>query len=279
MDLDLSKDMFEGIPESKDESRIRVEIYKNKNLIFSENFDYDEITIGRKSVNNNPDIDLIPFDTDRVLSRQTLVINKENEEYYLKNTSKQKIYVNKEKIEPQERTSMRTINRVILPNKIGMKIIVLSENEEKMPEETNLNKKSIKGEMILFDTNALIEHLDLLDEIKNNEIIMPAMVLEELDHLSHRNKVQEQARRALKKSINMIASNKIKEPVLSKLSIMPEEYQDSRSNDNLILAIAYEHQDKKKVNLITSDNYLIQKAKTLGIKAYKPEEIKGMILW
>jgi hypothetical protein len=24
---------------------------------------------------------------------------------------------------------------------------------------------------------------------------------------------------------------------------------------------------------------LIQKAKTLGIKAYKPEEIKGMILW
>jgi predicted ribonuclease YlaK len=159
-----------------------------------------------------------------------------------------------------------------------MKIIVLSENEEKMPEETNLNKKSIKGEMILFDTNALIEHLDLLDEIKNNEIIMPAMVLEELDHLSHRNKVQEQARRALKKSINMIASNKIKEPVLSKLSIMPEEYQDSRSNDNLILAIAYEHQDKKKVNLITSDNYLIQKAKTLGIKAYKPEEIKGMIL-
>jgi rRNA-processing protein FCF1 len=76
----------------------------------------------------------------------------------------------------------------------------------------------------------------------------------------------------------MIASNKIKEPVLSKLSIMPEEYQDSRSNDNLILAIAYEHQDKKKVNLITSDNYLIQKAKTLGIKAYKPEEIKGMIL-
>jgi rRNA-processing protein FCF1 len=278
MDLDLSKDMFEGIPESKDESRIRVEIYKNKNLIFSENFDYDEITIGRKSVNNNPDIDLIPFDTDRVLSRQTLVINKENEEYYLKNTSKQKIYVNKEKIEPQERTSMRTINRVILPNKIGMKIIVLSENEEKMPEETNLNKKSIKGEMILFDTNALIEHLDLLDEIKNNEIIMPAMVLEELDHLSHRNKVQEQARRALKKSINMIASNKIKEPVLSKLSIMPEEYQDSRSNDNLILAIAYEHQDKKKVNLITSDNYLIQKAKTLGIKAYKPEEIKGMIL-
>lgn len=279
MDLDLSKDMFEGIPESKDESRIRVEIYKNKNLIFSENFDYDEITIGRKSVNNNPDIDLIPFDTDRVLSRQTLVINKENEEYYLKNTSKQKIYVNKEKIEPQERTSMKTINRVILPNKIGMKIIVLSENEEKMPEETNLNKKSIKGEMILFDTNALIEHLDLLDEIKNNEIIMPAMVLEELDHLSHRNKVQEQARRALKKSINMIASNKIKEPVLSKLSIMPEEYQDSRSNDNLILAIAYEHQDKKKVNLITSDNYLIQKAKTLGIKAYKPEEIKGMILW
>jgi rRNA-processing protein FCF1 len=278
MNLDLSKDMFEGIPEPKDESRIRVEIYKNKSLIFSENFDYDEITIGRKSVNNNPDIDLIPFDPEKILSRQTLVINKENEEYYLKNTSKQKIYVNKEKIEPQERTVMETINRVILPNKIGMKIIVLSENEEKVPEETKEDKRSINGEMILFDTNALIEHLELLDEIKNNEIIMPAMVLEELDHLSHRNKVQEQARRALKKAINMIASNKINEPVLSKLSIMPEEYQDSRSNDNLILAIAYEYKDKKNVNLVTSDNYLIQKAKTLGIKAYKPEEIKEMVL-
>lgn len=278
MNLDLSKDMFEGIPEPKDESRIRVEIYKNKSLIFSENFDYDEITIGRKSVNNNPDIDLIPFDPEKILSRQTLVINKENEEYYLKNTSKQKIYVNKEKIEPQERTVMETINRVILPNKIGMKIIVLSENEEKVSEETKDNKKSINGEMILFDTNALIEHLELLDEIKNNEIIMPAMVLEELDHLSHRNKVQEQARRALKKAISMIASNKINEPILSKLSIMPEEYQDSRSNDNLILAIAYEYKDKKNVNLVTSDNYLIQKAKTLGIKAYKPEEIKEMVL-
>ena len=142
MDLDLSKDMFEGLQESKDESRIRVEIYKNKSLIFSENFDYDEITVGRKSANNNPDIDLIPFDTDRNLSRQTLVINKEDEEYYLKNTSKQKIYVNKEKIEPQEKTTMETINRVILPNKIGMKIIVLSENEEKIPEEKKRRQKN-----------------------------------------------------------------------------------------------------------------------------------------
>jgi rRNA maturation endonuclease Nob1 len=46
----------------------------------------------------------------------------------------------------------------------------------------------------------------------------------------------------------------------------------------LILAIAYEYKDKKNVNLVTSDNYLIQKAKTLGIKAYKPEEIKEMVL-
>lgn len=116
----------------------------------------------------------------------------------------------------------------------------------------------------IIDTNVFIDNPNIIFEIqrsKNNAVVVPAKVIDELDRLKLNRNLKDEAQRA----IRLIMRNKdiIKEQ--ADMDLLPPDF-DSRNPDNIILAVALKYKDKRHL-LLTNDFNLINKAEALGLKA------------
>lgn len=119
-ELDLDNDMFEDEIEKINPPKIQ--IFKDKTLFVEYPFYYDEITIGRS--NYKLDIDLNDLDDEKRISRNQLVITREDEKYYIRNTSKKNSLIIDGKIlNPTERKELKKDSKIIINKKIGIKLI------------------------------------------------------------------------------------------------------------------------------------------------------------
>lgn len=124
----------------------------------------------------------------------------------------------------------------------------------------------------IIDTNVFLKNPYLLDFIpKDDTIIVPKRVLEELDGLKKNKDCRDNAQQSIRNIEEYYNRNKV---ILSKsyLNLLPKEYDKSKS-DNHILSIAKKHiQDDDKLILLTNDRGLKIKATAENIVVLNLEE-------
>lgn len=140
---------------------------------------------------------------------------------------------------------------------------------------------------IVLDTSLLINFPKCFEQIKNQEIIVPVCVLEELDKLkTYKNEeVAKNARYVIRYLDQLSSENSLKSPIKlaskSTLFVDIEDHQevggDKSYNDNKILACALfylKNKKRKNVVLLSDDINLRVRAKALGLSAesFNPEE-------
>ena len=147
--------------------------------------------------------------------------------------------------------------------KIGVKVvgkIDLSKFDTSKPK-----KKEKKG-CYIIDTNVFVNCPDIIYKIGNNySIVLSIKVIDELDKLKVQ--LEDEGKEAVKKAlyiINKLIDSRGIALDVADMRLLPREF-DRRSPDNMILAVALSHKDENPT-LLTSDNGLQIKAKSLGIK-------------
>lgn len=152
------------------------------------------------------------------------------------------------------------------------------ENISKITDELAIfiDDVGIKFDKVfVIDTCSLLDYSERLNELtKKNLIVVPTMVLQELDNLKQSNDEDKafKARQAIKTIEEL--SNKIKlENAI--LELVPKELTQNNknnNNDNSILAVAIKY-FAKKVTLVTEDINLRNKARSQNIDSVRFEDI------
>lgn len=136
----------------------------------------------------------------------------------------------------------------------------------------------------VYDTSAIIHDPDFLTKDTSKTIVIPHIVIEELDQLRIERSTARaySARAAMKRLRSLLENNKIDSAkgcyqqkgkeiyFMSPEGLLPEFSWDSKP-DNHILAVAYQAQGKfpgKQVNLITRDSGLNVKAHSVGLTSH-----------
>jgi len=98
-----------------------IEVYKEKNKLFTFNIEYDEIKIGRKTSRSFPDIDLSIYDQNKYLSRNHLAVLRLNGKYYARLLSSQNIsYLNNSVMKYDEDYELKDGDKIILTKELGI---------------------------------------------------------------------------------------------------------------------------------------------------------------
>ncbi|MBP3917434.1 FHA domain-containing protein [Clostridium sp.] len=93
----------------------RVNIYSGVTLKSVFKLEYDETSIGRRSVAETPDIDLSMYDRKNITSRKHALIYKLKDNYYVRNeSSKNSLHVNKKSIKKGEDYMLSSGDLIIL---------------------------------------------------------------------------------------------------------------------------------------------------------------------
>lgn len=144
---------------------------------------------------------------------------------------------------------------------------------------------------IILDTSLLINFPKCFDQTKNQEIIIPVCVLEELDKLKtyKSDEVAKNARYVIRYLDQLSSENSFKTPIKlpskSTLFIDTSDYKevgsDASYNDNKIIACALfylKNKKKKNVTLLSDDINLRVRAKALGLEAesFNPGEKQSL---
>ncbi|PLX19345.1 MAG: ribonuclease [Marinilabiliales bacterium] len=152
-----------------------------------------------------------------------------------------------------------------------------------------------KKKVFVIDTNVILHDFNCLYKFQENDIVLPIVVLEELDHLKKGdNQINFHAREFTRELDKLSGDNLFNGGIslgkgLGKLSIetgkpYSEKLKESfpePTPDHRILAIAEDVKEKKKTNeviLVSKDINLRMKAKSLGILAqdYKNDQIQDL---
>ena len=141
------------------------------------------------------------------------------------------------------------------------------------------------------DTNALLHHPELIEELQRNGsylLLVPATVLQELDGLKHaeeqaseEEQMRAQASRHISSKLASLVdagADWVQTGVESHPDLIPEELRTgSMENDMRILSVALQY-NAKPVSLITDDNNLKLMSKNChGIKAISSENFLQML--
>ncbi len=156
-------------------------------------------------------------------------------------------------------------------------------------------KKQKKSKIFVLDTNVLLHDYQCIYNFQENDIVIPIVVLEELDRFKKGNDIINFHARELTRELDRLAGDKtFTEGIdlgqgLGKLFIetgksfsdLVSESFPERTPDHRILAIAdYVRQKNpdKLVSLITKDINLRMKAKSLGLKAedYETDKVANI---
>lgn len=98
-----------------------IEVYKEKNKLFTFNIEYDEIKIGRKTSRSFPEIDLSIYDQNKYLSRNHLAVIRLNDKYYARLLSSQNIsYFNNLVMKYDEDYELKDGDKIILTKELGI---------------------------------------------------------------------------------------------------------------------------------------------------------------
>ena len=128
-------------------------------------------------------------------------------------------------------------------------------------------KKDDKGKEIIYviDTNVFVNCPDIINRIgKQNKIIIPAKVLEELDKLKQKENVDKKAINEAAKNISLAFTKSYSKMEEADVSLLPKGF-DTHNADCMILSVVLKHKDDNAI-LLTSDKVLQARANGLGIR-------------
>ncbi len=128
-------------------------------------------------------------------------------------------------------------------------------------------KKDDKGKEIIYviDTNVFVNCPDIINRIgKQNKIIIPAKVLEELDKLKQKENVDKKAINEAAKNISLAFTKSYSKMEEADVSLLPKGF-DTHNADCMILSVVLKHKDENAI-LLTSDKVLQARANGLGIR-------------
>lgn len=145
----------------------------------------------------------------------------------------------------------------------------------------------------VLDTNVLIHKPDAFLSFRDNEVVIPIWVLEELDKLkSHSGEKGRNAREAIRNidkysvkgnfSKGVKIPNNIKLRILTKHHALPDTFKHSNADNKLLGAALYlQQKEKKRTFFVSKDINLRVKANVLGIPTvdYEKQKVDSTILY
>jgi len=146
--------------------------------------------------------------------------------------------------------------------------------ENKIKAVENRIKDEILAKTYIIDTNVFIENPDIIEKIENKHyVVLSHTVINELDKLKQKDKLKVKATKAIEILNKQLGKNKQLRTAKANTTILGEDYQQ-KSPDNRILSVAFMYKDKNPI-LLTSDNGLQLKAKSIGIPTISLKEFLG----
>lgn len=138
-------------------------------------------------------------------------------------------------------------------------------NKIDLPERKLKEIVDGKENIFIIDTNVFVQCPSIISKIGKYPIIIPTMVIEELDRLKLKTNIDKKALSDATKSINKAFLNRFARMDAGMTSLLPEGFDASKA-DCLILSVALKYLgDGKNPILLTSDNLLQSKALGLGV--------------
>lgn len=121
-----------------------------------------------------------------------------------------------------------------------------------------------KENIYIIDTNVFVNCPDIISKIgKKYKIIIPSIVLEELDKLKIKEGIDKSILNKAAKNISVAFTQQYSCMEDANVSLLPNGF-DKKNPDCKILSIALKHSNENPI-LLTSDNMLVARAKGLGI--------------
>lgn len=138
-------------------------------------------------------------------------------------------------------------------------------NKIDLPERKLKEIVDGKENIFIIDTNVFVKCPTVIYKIGKYPIVIPTMVIEELDRLKLKPSIDQKALSDAVKSINKSFLNRFAKMDEGNTSLLPKGF-DATKADCLILSVALKYQGEgKNPILLTSDNLLQSKALGIGI--------------
>lgn len=150
----------------------------------------------------------------------------------------------------------------------------IADFENKIKGEEKRIKDEILAKSYIIDTNVFIEEPEIITKIESKHyVVLSHTVINELDKLKQKDRLKEKASKAISTLNKLLGKSKQLRTAKANTTILGEDYQQN-SPDNRILSVAFMYKDKNPI-LLTSDNGLQLKAKSIGIPTISLKEFLG----
>lgn len=241
--------------------------------------------IDRKALafNDSQEIDDIKEQVESIieLKNDFISILKEKHQTQLKSELKQLLTdFDKQgfsKVEPLQdfKIKLQTIQSELFEDYIDLQSNVVDFGNKIDAEEKSIKDK-ILAKTYIIDTNVFIEEPKIIKRIESKHyVVLSHTVINELDKLKRKNKLKEKASKAISTLYKLLGKSKQLRTAKANTTILGEDYQQN-SPDNRILSVAFMYKDENPI-LLTSDNGLQLKAKSIGITTISLKDFLGEV--
>lgn len=179
------------------------------------------------------------------------------------------------KLEPLQdfNNKLQTIRSELFEDYIDLQREVVDFGNKIDAEEKRI-KDEILAKTYIIDTNVFIEEPEIITKIAcKHYVVLSHTVINELDKLKQKDRLKEKASKAVSTLNKLLGKSKQLRTAKANTTILGEDYQQN-SPDNRILSVAFMYKDKNPI-LLTSDNGLQLKAKSIGIPTISLKEFLG----
>lgn len=179
------------------------------------------------------------------------------------------------KLEPLQdfNNKLQTIQSELFEDYIDLQREVVDFRNKIDAEEKRI-KDEILAKTYIIDTNVFIEEPEIITKIESKHyVVLSHTVINELDKLKQKDRLKENASKAISTLNKLLGKSKQLRTAKANTTILGEDYQQN-SPDNRILSVAFIYKDKNPI-LLTSDNGLQLKAKSIGIPTISLKEFLG----
>jgi rRNA-processing protein FCF1 len=179
------------------------------------------------------------------------------------------------KLEPLQdfNNKLQTIQSELFEDYIDLQREVVDLGNKIDAEEKRI-KDEILAKTYIIDTNVFIEEPEIITKIEiKHHVVLSHTVINELDKLKQKDRLKEKASKAISTLNKLLGKSKQLRTAKANTTILGEDYRQN-SPDNRILSVAFMYKDKNPI-LLTSDNGLQLKAKSIGISTISLKEFLG----
>lgn len=168
---------------------------------------------------------------------------------------------------------LQTIQSELFEDYIDLQREVVDLGNKIDAEEKRI-KDEILAKTYIIDTNVFIEEPEIITKIEiKHHVVLSHTVINELDKLKQKDRLKEKASKAISTLNKLLGKSKQLRTAKANTTILGEDYRQN-SPDNRILSVAFMYKDKNPI-LLTSDNGLQLKAKSIGISTISLKEFLG----